>query len=46
MEDLLDWTPEQARDLDGKRKCGVVATYLDGIDCLAGDVQSLSELGL
>src|SRR3954463_16761604 len=46
IEDLLDRAPEESRDAKSEGQAGVVLSFLDGVDRLARDLQSLGQVGL
>ena len=44
LEDFIGWAGEDTRKDEGKFEAGDVAVAFDGVDALAGDANSLSEL--
>lgn len=46
LEDSLDRQAEEASDLEGERETRVVLASLDGVDALAGNIETLGELRL
>jgi len=44
LEDFIGWAGEDTRKDEGKFEAGDVAVAFDGVDALAGDADSLSQL--